>query len=578
MKLFQLYIFPYLKQFKKSILLAIFFGVLTVIGASMLTFTSGYLISRTAQRPENILMVYVPVVLVRTFGISRAVTHYIERLIGHNAVLKILSQMRVKLYNILEPQALFIRSRFQTGDLLGTLADDIEHLQDVYIRTILPTFIGLFLFVASIFSLALFDWLFALWIAFCLSIIVFVYPLFSLYLLKKRQIEQKKIRSRLYQTLTDAIFGLGDWIISGQKERFITTFTADSNANSLIDRKLRHWNQTRTFQLQVFTGLILISVGVWAGNQAQAGLIAPTYIAAFTLVTLPIIEGLIPISHAIERIPTYLESMQRLESISQYVPEASNQSEETIPVAMTAHIELKDVHYRYENQEKDALEKISVSIPHGDKIALLGKSGAGKSTLIQLLLGALSPTAGRVDLNGYQSEEYGEQMFEMISVLNQKPYLFATTIKNNIRLGNQAATDEEIEHVIKQVKLDEYIHSLPYGLNTQMEETGQRFSGGERQRIALARILLKNTPVVILDEPTVGLDPQTERFLLETIFTTLKDKTVIWVTHHLIGIEKMNHVLFIDKGTITMKGSHQELMETNDHYRQLYLLDRGHLD
>ena len=128
----------------------------------MLTFTSGYLISRAAQRPENILMIYVPVVLVRTFGISRAVTHYLERLAGHNAVLKILSHMRVKLYGILEPQALFIRSRFQTGDLLGTLADDIEHLQDVYIRTIFPTLVALFLFVASIISLALFDWLFAL--------------------------------------------------------------------------------------------------------------------------------------------------------------------------------------------------------------------------------------------------------------------------------------------------------------------------------------------------------------------------------------------------------------------------------
>ena len=109
-----------------------------------------------------------------------------------------------------------------------------------------------------------------------------------------------------------------------------------------------------------------------------------------------------------------------------------------------------------------------------------------------------------------------------------------------------------------------------------MEETGQRFSGGERQRIALARILLKNTPIVILDEPTVGLDPQTERYLLETIFTALKDKTVIWVTHHLIGIEKMDQVLFIDKGQITMNGSHPELLETNERYQQLYLLDRGH--
>ena len=575
MKLFQTYIQPYVKQYYRSILLTIFFGVLTVIGASMLTFTSGFLISRASQRPENILMIYVPVVLVRTFGISRAVTHYVERLTGHDAVLKILSQMRVKLYEILEPQALFIRSRFQTGDLLGTLADDIEHLQDVYIRTIFPTLVALFLFVASIISLALFDWLFALWIALCLSIIFIVYPLISLFLLKKRQIEQKQKRSHLYQTLTDAVFGLGDWIISGQKARFLTKFTVNSHECNLIDQKLRYWNQSRTFQLQMISGLILVCVGVWAGNEALAGKIAPTYIAAFMLVTFPILEGLIPVSHAIERIPAYQESMKRLDTLGQYVPQPVQIHAEIASVAEKADLVIKDVFFRYDNAAHDALQQISLSLPHGTKIALLGKSGAGKSTLMQLLLGALSPSSGKIEINGYQPENYGEDIYEMISVLNQKPYLFATSVENNIRLGNQQASRDEIEQVIKQVSLDDYIHSLPKGLNTQMEETGQRFSGGERQRIALARILLKNTPIVILDEPTVGLDPATERYLLETIFTVLKDKTVIWVTHHLIGIERMDSVYFIDHGRLIMSGSHQELLATNERYRQLYVLDRG---
>ena len=322
--------------------------------------------------------------------------------------------------------------------------------------------------------------------------------------------------------------------------------------------------------------MILIFVGLWAGDQAQAGEIAPPYIAAFTLVTIPIIEGLIPISHAIERIPTYHESLKRLEHIEQYIPEpTAYQLEMTVPIAEKAVLDIKNVYYRYENEEKDALQQISLSIPQGKKIAILGKSGAGKSTFLQLLLGALSPSTGSIELNGYPPESYGENIFEMISVLNQKPYLFATSVKNNIRLGKQSATEEEIEQVVKQVKLEEYIHSLPKGLNTQMEESGQRFSGGERQRIALARILLKNTPIVILDEPTVGLDAQTELSLLETIFTTLKDKTVIWVTHHLIGIEKMDQVLFIDKGKIIMNGSHLELLETNERYQQLFLLDRG---
>lgn len=576
MKLFQMYIIPYLKQYYRSILLAIFFGALTVIAASMLTFTSGYLISRTSEQPENILLVYVAVVLVRTFGISRAVTHYIERLIGHNAVLKILSQMRVRLYGMLEPQALFLRSRFQTGDLLGTLADDIEHLQDVYIRTIFPTFVSLFLFVAAVFSLSLFDWRFAFWMALCLGMLVFVYPLLSLYLLRKRQIEQKKKRSILYQTLTDAMFGLTDWIISGQKQRFFTQFTEKSRENNHIDRKIRQWNQSRAFQLQIISGFILICVGIWAGKMALAGEIAPTYIAAFTLVTLPIVEGLIPISHAIERIPTYHESLKRLESIDKYVQNHKElDMDKAIPIARKADLTIENVSFRYDKESSDALQEISLSIPHGKKIAILGKSGAGKSTLIQLLLGAITPSTGEVHLNGHQPAEYGENIYGMISVLNQKPYLFATSVRNNIRLGNQAATNEEVENVVKQVQLDTYIESLPRGVHTQMEETGQRFSGGERQRIALARVLLKNTPLVILDEPTIGLDPQTEKQLVETIFTTLADKTVIWVTHHLMGIEKMDEIIFLDQGKIVMHGSHEQLLAENERYRKLYKLDRG---
>lgn len=575
MKLFQVYIKPYLLQYKKSILLAVFFGFLTATGASMLTFTSGYLISRAAERPENILMIYVTVVLVRTFGISRAVTRYIERLAGHNAVLKILSQMRVKLYSVLEPQALFIRSRFHTGDLLGTLADDIEHLQDVYIRTIFPTLTALLLFVASVLSLAYFDWLFALWITFCLSIIVFVYPLLSLFLLKKWQIEQKQKKSHLYQTLTDTIFGLSDWILSGQKERFIGKFLSDSRDNNQIDKKIRHWSQSRTFHLQIISGLILISTGIWAGNQAHAGELAPAFIAAFTLVVIPVVESLIPVSHAIERIPTYQESLQHLNHISRFAQQTDVQPEATAPILPNADIIIKGVNYRYEQTETDALQQISLSIPYGRKMAILGKSGAGKSTLIQLLLGARTPSSGTIEINGHPPGTYRDNIFDMISVLNQKPYLFATSVKNNILLGNQNATDEEIEQVIKQVKLDDYIYSLPKGIHTQMEETGQRFSGGERQRIALARILLKNTPIVILDEPTVGLDPQTERYLIDTIFSVLKDKTVIWVTHHLIGMEKMDKVIFIEKGKIAMNGSHNELLKMNPHYRQLYRLDKG---
>ncbi|GER67209.1 amino acid ABC transporter ATP-binding protein [Weizmannia acidilactici] len=574
MKYFNQYIKPYIRQYRGLMILTVLLGILTFLASSMLTFTSGYLITRASEMPVTILLIYVPIVGVRAFGIARPVARYLERLSGHNTVLKILADMRVKLYEMLEPQALFIRSRFQTGDLLGTLADDIEHLQDAYIRTIFPTVTALFLFLYSTVVLAVFDWLFALWIAVCLGVIVFVYPLVSLYLMKKRQIELKETQGILYCTMTDTLFGIRDWIISGKKERFFKQFYEDSRKSHEIEKKMSYWNHSRTFQLQAISGAILIFVGIWAGHAALNGEIAPTYIASFTLVTLPILEGMIPAVPAVEKITTYKESLQRIDGIRGYLPEEPGEKM-PLDTGGKADIRLEHVTYYYENEKEAALKDVSLIVPHGQKIALLGKSGAGKSTLLHLLVGALRPDSGTVTIGGHAPADYGEAIHKQVSVLNQKPYLFATTVENNVGLGRADATVEEIEAAIRQVKLGRYIDTLPNGIHTQMEETGQRFSGGERQRIALARILLQNTPIVILDEPTVGLDPLTEKDLLDTIFDVLHDKTVLLITHHLTGLEKMDQIIFLDDGKIAMQGTHAELMSGNARYRQLYEMDHG---
>lgn len=574
MNLYRQHIVPYARKYNKTILSTILLGTLTILSAAMLTFTSGYLISRTSERPETILLVYIPIVAVRTFGISRAVLRYVERLLGHNAVLKIIADMRVRLYHVLEPQALFIRSRFQTGDLLGALADDIEHLQDVYIRTLFPTVIGLFLFSFSVIVLAVYDWKFALIMALLLAVVTFLYPMLSLYMMKKNQLQSKKLHSRLYNTMTEGIFGLRDWIISGRKDQYLSAFKEESHASHDVDKKLAYWQQSRTLQLQIFSGILVLIVGIWAGQQAAGGELLPTYIAAFTLVTLPILEGLIPVSFAIERLPAYEASLQRIDAIHRQ-NHAEIQEELPADVAEDVSISFDDVSYAYGTEQRNAVQHITLSIRPGEKVAILGKSGAGKSTLIQLLLGNLEPTSGQVQVNGHPASRYGDSMYEMMGVLNQKPYLFATTVQNNIKLGDANATAQNVEYVANQVGLYDYLKTLPEGLATQMEETGQRFSGGERQRIALARILLKQTPVVILDEPTVGLDPVTEYSLIETLHRSLADKTVVWITHHLMGLEKMDRILFMDEGEVLMDGTHEELLATNERYRQLYMLDQG---
>lgn len=232
---------PYVSSYFWRFVLIIVLGALTIFTASSLMYTSGFLISKASTPVENILMIYVPIVGVRTFGTSRAVIHYVERLVGHDTILRILSKMRVRLYNILEPQALFLSSRFRTGDILGMLADDIEYLQNVYLRTVFPSVIALLIYGAAVIALGTFDIAFALLMALYILVLVVVLPFLSLLLTQKRQREVKVERNRLYQKLTDAVLGMGDWVISGRQSQFVDTYEADERKVAKTDAALRSW-------------------------------------------------------------------------------------------------------------------------------------------------------------------------------------------------------------------------------------------------------------------------------------------------------------------------------------------------
>jgi ATP-binding cassette subfamily C protein CydC len=580
---------PYASAYFWRFLLIIALGALTIFSASSLMYTSGFLISKASIPPENILMIYVPIVGVRTFGTSRAVIHYAERLVGHDTILRILSKMRIRLYNILEPQALFLSSRFRTGDILGMLADDIEYLQNVYLRTVFPSIIALLIYAAAVISLGTFDMAFALLMGLYMLVLVVVLPLISLLLTQNRQRQVKQERNRLYQKLTDAVLGMGDWMISGRQAQFVATYEDDEKQVARTDGALRSWSRLRMFIGQVIIGLAVLSMLYWAGGQFADGEIAGTLIAAFVLVVFPLGDAFLPVSEAVEKIPQYRNSLERLngvEAAEGTVPLAAAEAKNMAAAAQAAaavqdiqatgqaRIELKSAGYRYRDGDDWSIQNLTLDIPQGRKIAVIGRSGAGKSTLLKVVQGVITPTVGSATINGIGAAAYGERIPQLIAVLNQSPHLFDTTVANNIRLGDPGASEEDIKQAAALAKLDPLISSLPEGYNTPVREAGQRFSGGERQRIALARILLQNTPVVVLDEPTVGLDPRTERELLATMFEAMAGKTLIWVTHHLVGAEQMDEVIFMENGQVEMRGTHAELMDKEPRYRKLYELDR----
>ncbi|MEC0235499.1 thiol reductant ABC exporter subunit CydC [Paenibacillus kribbensis] len=581
----------YLRQYCWAFLAAALLGALAIGCAGALLFTSGHLITRSALKPENILMVYVPIVLVRTFGFSKAVIQYLERLVGHDAALRLVSRMRVRLYRAVEPQALMIRSKFRTGDLLGLLAEDIDQLQNIYLKLVLPALSALLIYAAGISALGWMDGTFALLMALYCAYLLLIAPAISLWtsLAKRRTFKQE--RSKAYQELTDALFGMSDLVLSGRTEHFLTSFAGRQNKAAMVENSLRRgeWRSHWIAQCVVGGGIVIMTV--WAGGLVAQNHLEATWLASFALAAFPLLDAFVRAGEAVVHAPEYQDSLRRLKDTEKntHTPavdkgqratditaEATGTHAAVHQAGSAGELLLDNVSYRYSEKQAWSVRNISMRVPQGGKVALLGRSGAGKSTLLNLIQGALQPDEGNVTVEGtpvYTGGAYSS----LFAVLNQQPYLFDTTVANNIRLGRPDASLEEVRAVTEQVGLGALIDSLPEGYDTRMQETGLRFSGGERQRIALARILLQNHPIVLLDEPTVGLDPLTEHELMQTMFRVLEGKTLIWITHHLTGMEHMDEVIFMEQGGISMRGSHEQLWQEQPRYRNLYELDHPRL-
>lgn len=567
------WVIPYMKENKKRIILSIFIGVLGIGSGAMLLFVSGYLISKSSLMPVNVMAVYVPIVSVRAFSIGKAVFAYLEKLISHDIVLRILERMRRRLYDIVEPKALFLRSKYQTGDLLGVLSDDIEHLQDLYLRTIFPSIIGLTIYTIIVVIFGAFSLTFGLLIAALLGIIVFIIPYISLRLNKREQEHRKKNQHQLYNKLTDAIFGMTDWKASGREKQFLEEMSLSDENITNTERKIKRIQHIRDAFIQFVIGIVVIAVMIWASIQANEGIIEPTVIAAFVLMIFSIGDALFPISEAVELAPIYTDSLTRVKQVETVdLPSVYRKESEEINIQRPI-IEISNLSYTYPGEKEKVIDHLSLTIKPGEKIAILGRSGTGKSTLLKLLAGVLEPREGTVRIDHQKMNS--DLLAKIVSVLNQKPHLFSTSVANNIRVGRPDASEEEIIEAVEKAQLTTLINSLPEGLNTHMQEMGHRFSGGERQRIAFARVLLQDTPIVLVDEATIGLDPVTERKLIETIFSAAKEKTIIWVTHHLAGVDHMDRIIFMEDGKIKMDGSHEELLMKEEHYRRLYEMDQG---
>lgn len=565
---------PFLKQYKKTLYLALFLGFCTFFCGGALMFNSGYLISKSASHPSNILLVYIPIVLTRAFGIGRPVFRYVERLTSHNWVLKMTSNLRVKLYRILEQDAIFFKRDYSLGDVMGLLAEDINHLQNLYLRTIFPTVIAWLLYIFIVIALGFYSLWFALVMLFYFGVILIVFPLWSVLVNGARQKQEKVLKNELYTNLTDNVLGISDWIFSQRGQEYVELHEQAQADLYTVQAKLRKFNNLRGLLFELTYGGMALVTLLWASGQFvgdHGG--AANWIAAFVLAIFPLVDAFAGLPAASQETNVYADSLERLNKL----PDQRVAKEVSELPQAPYDLVVKDLSFQYGKNQKEVLTDLNLTIKRGQKLAILGRSGSGKSTLANLLRGDLKPTKGQITLGGVDVSVLNEQMADYIGVIQQAPYLFNTTLINNVRLGNEDASPEDVWAVLERVGLKKMVASLPKGLETMVDEAGLRFSGGERHRLALARILLQDTPIVLLDEPTVGLDPVTEQALITTFMEQLQGKTLIWITHHLKGIEQVDKVIFIEDGQLEMEGSPEELAKTSPRYQKLKAIDDGRL-
>ncbi|HJF65090.1 MAG TPA: amino acid ABC transporter ATP-binding/permease protein [Slackia equolifaciens] len=638
---------PFFARYKKPLAGAIALSILAYTFAAGLMFTSGYLISGSATLPASVLMMHLALIAVRVFGLGKPVLQYLERLTSHDWILRVTSSLRLRLYQSLEGQAGMGRAVRRTGDVLGLLSEDLSHLQNMYLRCMLPTVAAWLLWLIATIALGAFSLPVALGMFVLLGVQTVLLPLVAVLTGSARRMRMKAMKNEMYAELTDNVLGVADWVFSGRSDEYLARHLAAHDRLRELQRaesRASHW---RDMAGQVVFGLVAAMLLMWAGVQFGGAAAvdvssAANYIAAFVLCFFPLIEAFAPTPAAALDAVSHADSISRLNDLPEPAGDWGDAGFSAVPLAAsvassagaatyhskpvapsarpavsfaepaashdaaripsdasascavvdadeaatcavtdaaasggTADIRLQDVSFAYPGSDRLVLDGLDLEIPQGQKIAVLGRSGAGKSTMAALIRGDHVPQSGRVTIGGADASALGDAMPRRIGVIQQNIYLFNDTLLANLRVGNPAATEEDAWRVLDQVGLREMVERLPQGLNTLVDEAGKRFSGGERHRIALARVLLQDVPIVILDEPTVGLDPITEHALLDTLFKALEGRTVIMVTHHLQGVSAMDRVVFVGDGRITIDGSPEQLAKTNSHYQALLAFDRG---
>ncbi|WP_316771475.1 thiol reductant ABC exporter subunit CydD [Streptomyces sasae] len=541
------------------LLLALLLGALALGSAVGLMATSGWLISRASQEPP-VLYLMVAVTATRAFGIGRAVFRYGERLVSHDAVLRMLADTRVAVYRRLERLAPAGLRAARRGDLLSRLVSDVDTLQDYWLRWLLPAGVAVAVSAGAVGFTA---WLLpeaGAALAVGLMAAGVGVPLVTSAVARRAEHRLAPARGLLATRVTDLLTGTAELTVAGALP--VRTEEARRADHTLTRIASRGATATALGDglTALLTGLTVAATALLGAQGVADGRLSGVAMAVVVLTPLAAFEAVLGLPLAVRHRQRVRRSAERIYEVLD-APEPVREPERPRQVPATPFpVVLKGLSARHEGQGREALAGLDLTLPEGHRVAVVGPSGSGKTTLAQVLLRFLDPDAGSYTLAGVDAFGMdGDDVRRLVGLCAQDAHLFDSSVRENLLLARKDATEDDLRDALGRARLLDWVDGLPDGLDTLVGEHGARLSGGQRQRLALARALLADFPVLVLDEPAEHLDLPTADALTADLLAATEGRTTLLITHRLAGLDAVDEVIVLGEGRVVQRGPYAEL-------------------
>lgn len=565
---------PFLALYRRHWLLlnlGIILTIIAVLASIGLLTLSGWFLAGTALAGAAGLYTFnymLPAAGVRGSAIIRTASRYAERLVNHDATFRVLAHLRIFTFQKLFPLSPSCIAHYRQGDILNRLIADVESLDHLYLRVLSPIFSALVITILLTLALSTLHSFLALTLGTIMLCLLITLPWFFYQAGKSIGHDLTIFRSQYRACLINIIQAQAELTVFGALPRFRQVLT-DLETNWL-KRQQQQSNLTALSQsIMIFISGLTATLLMWmaatgVGEQHKPGAL----IALFVFCTLAAFEVLGPVAIAFQYLGQVVTSANRLMELINQKPAVTFPASD-ITTNNQVDIKLQKVHFSYPQQPQPTLKNISLTLNAGEHVALLGKTGCGKSTLLQLLTRAWDVSSGQILINGHPINHYNEKTLrKLMAVVPQRTHIFSDTLRNNLLIAKDDASDTLLTKVITQVGLDSLIKNQ--GLDSWIGEGGRQLSGGEQRRLGIARALLYDAPIILLDEPTEGLDVKTEKQILIQLQQHCQDKSLLVITHRLQGLEKMDQIYVMDDGKIIEQATHAELLQLKGRYFQYY--------